>query len=82
MPIGIVFHGGWPGCRHGGLNYLTGQIAAESIGHHLVSVSGGQLAFATGAQLSKGGRFITTLPSTAKDGKISRIVPDLISALS
>jgi 4-hydroxybutyrate CoA-transferase len=54
---------------------LTGQIAAESIGPTLVSGPGGQLAFATGAQLSKGGRFVSTLPSTAKDGKISRIVP-------
>ena len=54
---------------------LTGQIAAESIGPTLVSGPGGQLAFATGAQLSRGGRFVSTLPSTAKDGKISRIVP-------
>jgi len=54
---------------------LTGQIAAESIGHNIVSGSGGQLAFATGVQLSKGGRFINTLPSIAKGGTISRIVP-------
>ncbi len=57
---------------------LTGQIAAESIGHNIVSGSGGQLAFATGAQISKGGRFITTLPSTAKGGKISRITPQFV----
>jgi 4-hydroxybutyrate CoA-transferase len=54
---------------------LTGQIAAESVGPTLVSGPGGQLAFAIGSQLSKGGRFITTLPSTAKGGAISRIVP-------
>ncbi len=54
---------------------LTGQIAAESVGPTLVSGPGGQLAFAIGAQLSKGGRFITTLPSTAKGGAVSRIMP-------
>lgn len=56
---------------------LTGQIAAESIGPAILSGPGGQLSFAIGAQLSKGGRFITTLQSTARGGKISRIVPVL-----
>jgi 4-hydroxybutyrate CoA-transferase len=42
-----------------------------------MSGPGGQLAFATGAQLSKGGRFVSTLPATAKEGKISRVVPQL-----
>jgi 4-hydroxybutyrate CoA-transferase len=56
---------------------LTGQIAAESVGPTLVSGPGGQLAFAIGAQLSRGGRFITTLPSTAKGGTVSRIMAQL-----
>lgn len=56
---------------------LTGQIAAESLGPAMVSGSGGQLAFATGASLSKGGRSIVALAATAKDGKVSRIVPGL-----
>ncbi len=56
---------------------LTGQIAAESIGPMMVSGSGGQPAFAIGAQLSTGGRFVTSLPSTARGGAISRIVPRL-----
>lgn len=56
---------------------LTGHIAAESVGPTLLSGPGGQLTFAIGAQLSKGGCFISTLPSTAKDGAISRIVPQL-----
>jgi 4-hydroxybutyrate CoA-transferase len=43
----------------------------------MVSGTGGQLAFAIGAALSKGGRNITVLPSTAKQGKISRIVGQL-----
>jgi 4-hydroxybutyrate CoA-transferase len=54
---------------------LTGQIAAESIGPMMVSGSGGQLAFAIGAALSRGGRNIVVLPSTAKGGSASRIVP-------
>lgn len=56
---------------------LTGQIAAESLGPVIVGGTGGQLAFAIGAALSKGGRNITVLPAVAKDGKVSRIVPHL-----
>ena len=54
---------------------LTGQINAESIGSVIMSGPGGQLSFAVAAQLSRGGRFITTLPSTTGNNKISRIVP-------
>jgi len=53
---------------------LTGQIASESLGADLWSGPGGQFEFAVGAMLSKGGRNITILPSTAKDGDVSRIV--------
>ena len=58
---------------------LTGQIAAESIGPSMISGTGGQLAFAIGANLSKGGRNIIVLRSTAQGGKVSRIVPQLQS---
>ena len=58
---------------------LTGQIAAESIGQRMVSSTGGQLAFTIGATLSKGGRCISVLPSTARGGSISRIVPKMES---
>ncbi|MBI3742899.1 MAG: 4-hydroxybutyrate CoA-transferase [Chloroflexi bacterium] len=54
---------------------LTGQIAAESLGHTMLSGSGGHLSFAIGANLSKGGRYIVVMPSTAQGGKRSRIVP-------
>jgi len=54
---------------------LTGQIAAESIGPMMLSGPGGHLAFAIGAQLSKGGQYVCTLPSVAKGGTVSRIVP-------
>ncbi|MFH0767957.1 MAG: acetyl-CoA hydrolase/transferase C-terminal domain-containing protein [Chloroflexota bacterium] len=56
---------------------LTGQIASESIGPRMWTGSGGQPDFAIGAMLSKGGRSITMLQSTAANGKISRIVPFL-----
>jgi 4-hydroxybutyrate CoA-transferase len=56
---------------------LTGQVCAESIGPQFYSGFGGQLDFVRGAARSKGGKAIIALPSTAKDGKISRIVPRL-----
>ena len=56
---------------------LTGQIAAESIGPRLVSAVGGQLTFVIGSHLSKGGRAITVLPSTARGDSVSRLVPRL-----
>lgn len=56
---------------------LTGQIAAESVGPVMTSGSGGQLSFAIGAYLSRGGRSVVAITSTAKDGQISRIVPML-----
>jgi 4-hydroxybutyrate CoA-transferase len=56
---------------------LTGQICAESIGTRQLSGAGGQIPFVFGAWLSKGGRAITVLPSTAKNGTVSRIDPFL-----
>jgi len=56
---------------------LTGQIAAESLGTRIMSVAGGQIPFVFGALLSKGGRAITVLPSTARNGTVSRITPML-----
>jgi acyl-CoA hydrolase/GNAT superfamily N-acetyltransferase len=54
---------------------LTGQATAESIGHTFYSGIGGLADFMRGAILSPGGRTILTLPSTADDGVVSRIVP-------
>ncbi len=56
---------------------LTGQICADSLGHHIYSGIGGQMDFIRGAALSKGGKPIIALPSTAAQGTISRIVPEL-----
>ena len=54
---------------------LTGQVCAESIGYRMHSGVGGQMDFMRGAALSEGGKAIIALPSTACDGKYSRIVP-------
>ncbi len=56
---------------------LTGQVTAESLGHEFYSGIGGQADFMRGAAMSDGGKSIIALPSTAKDGKVSRIVPFL-----
>ncbi len=56
---------------------LTGQATAESIGSQFYSGIGGQADFMRGAVLSKNGRSILTMPSTAMGGKVSRIVPFL-----
>ncbi len=52
---------------------LTGQINAEQIGPYPIAGVGGQMDFIRGAQLSKGGKSIIALPSTAKRGTQSRI---------
>lgn len=56
---------------------LTGQINAETAGGAIVAGSGGLLDFAMGAAFSQGGRFIVAMPSTAMDGRKSRIVARL-----
>lgn len=56
---------------------LTGQVCADSIGYSFYSGFGGQVDFIRGSARAKGGRPIIALPSTAKDGKLSRIVPHL-----
>jgi 4-hydroxybutyrate CoA-transferase len=56
---------------------LTGQVCADSIGFKLYSGVGGQMDFIYGASRSAGGMPILALPSTAKDGTESRIVPML-----
>ncbi|MBI4307674.1 MAG: acetyl-CoA hydrolase/transferase family protein [Chloroflexi bacterium] len=54
---------------------MTGQVNSETFGPMMYSGAGGQTAFALGAVLSKGGRSVTVLPSTARGGRVSRIVP-------
>ncbi len=56
---------------------LTGQVAADTLLGGFFSGIGGQVDFVRGAARSKDGRAIIALPSTAKDGKVSRIRPVL-----
>ena len=56
---------------------LTGQVCADSLGSSFYSGIGGQVDFNRGAARSRGGKAIIALPSTAKDGTISRIVSRL-----
>jgi acetyl-CoA hydrolase len=56
---------------------LTGQVCADSLGRSIYSGFGGQVDFVRGAARSKGGKPIIALPSTAKGGKVSRIVDTL-----
>ncbi len=56
---------------------ITGQVCADSLGYKIYSGIGGQADFMRGAALSSQGKPIIALPSTARDGKISRIVPRL-----
>jgi 4-hydroxybutyrate CoA-transferase len=53
---------------------LSGQVVADSIGFRIYSGIGGQMDFIRGAALSKGGKPIIALPSTASGGRASRIV--------
>jgi acyl-CoA hydrolase len=56
---------------------LTGQVNADSIGSRIYSGVGGQVDFIRAANLSREGRSIIAMPSTARDGTISRLVPRL-----
>ncbi len=56
---------------------LTGQVCSDSLGTMIYSGIGGQADFNRGAAMSNGGKAIIALPSTAKDGKVSRIVAHL-----
>ena len=56
---------------------LSGQVCADSIGARPYSGVGGQLDFVRGASRARGGRAIIALPSTARGGSVSRIVPTL-----
>ena len=56
---------------------FMGQVASESFGDKQYSGTGGQVDFVRGANMSKGGRAIIAIPSTAANGTVSRIVPRL-----
>ncbi len=56
---------------------LTGQVCSDSVGYMFYSGIGDQVDFLRGSAMSKGGFSIVALPSTAQNGRVSRIVPHL-----
>ena len=56
---------------------LTGQVNAEIASGIYVGGTGGQGDFVRGAMMAARGHSIIALPSTARDGAVSRIVPVL-----
>lgn len=56
---------------------LTGQANAETVRGRQISGTGGLVDFVRGARMSKNGRSILALQSTAGNGKVSRIEPQL-----
>jgi 4-hydroxybutyrate CoA-transferase len=56
---------------------LTGQVTAETLGARQVAGIGGQFDFVLGASRSGRGGSIIALPSTGRDGAVSRIVARL-----
>lgn len=58
---------------------FNGQVNSESMGTKQFSGIGGQLDYVRGASMCPEGKSILAMPSTAKKGTISRIVPVLDS---
>ncbi|MBR1799506.1 MAG: acetyl-CoA hydrolase/transferase family protein [Bacteroidales bacterium] len=56
---------------------LMGQVASETMGIKQFSGTGGQVDYVRGAAMSREGKSIMAMPSTAAKGKVSRIVPFL-----
>jgi acyl-CoA hydrolase/GNAT superfamily N-acetyltransferase len=56
---------------------LTGQVCSDSMNHLFYSGIGDQVDFLRGSAMSKGGFSVVAFPSTARNGKFSRIVPHL-----
>ena len=54
---------------------LMGQVVSDSIGLTQFSGVGGQVDYVRGASMTKDGKSIIAMPSTASKGTISRIVP-------
>lgn len=56
---------------------LLGQCASETVAGRMWSGSGGQADFARGAMYSENGQGFVAMPSTARDGSVSRITAQL-----
>lgn len=54
---------------------FLGQVVSDTVGFRQYSGVGGQVDFVRGATMSRGGRSIIAMPSLARHGTLSRIVP-------
>jgi 4-hydroxybutyrate CoA-transferase len=54
---------------------LQGQVVSTTVGLRRISGVGGQVDFVRGANMSKGGKTIMAIQSTARNGTVSKIVP-------
>ncbi|AEC21213.1 acetyl-CoA hydrolase/transferase [Pusillimonas sp. T7-7] len=61
---------------------LTGQVNAEEVGGRHLGAVGGAVDYVRGAHRAPGGRSIIAMPSTAGEGKISRVVARLAGPVS
>ena len=61
---------------------LMGQVVSETIGPKQFSGTGGQVDYVRGATWSKNGKSIMAMPSTARKGAASRIVPMIAEGAS
>ena len=61
---------------------LFGQCASEGVGPKVFGGSGGQADFARGVTMAPGGQGFIVAYSTAKNGTISKIVPNLTPGAS
>ncbi|MBA58249.1 MAG: 4-hydroxybutyrate CoA-transferase [Gammaproteobacteria bacterium] len=58
---------------------LMGQVNAEVVNARQISGTGGSVDFMRSSRASKGGRSIVAMSATARDGKVSKIVPKVES---
>jgi 4-hydroxybutyrate CoA-transferase len=56
---------------------LSGQVNSEMINNFQISGVGGAFDFCMGASMSKGGKSIIALTSTTRNGKYSKIIPQI-----
>ncbi len=56
---------------------LQGQVVSDTIGDKQFSGVGGQVDFVRGSTMSRGGKSVIAMPSTAKGGTVSRIVASI-----
>lgn len=76
-PVVIAGHNGMVSLNVATIMDLTGQVAVDARPFNYFTGVTGMLDFLRGATQSPNGKSVLMLPSTSRDGKLSRIVPML-----